>query len=337
MTIDADTIAVSRAVRIEDEIGRRGIKLRGKVERVGPCPVCGGADRFAINTRKQAFNCRGSRAGGGVIDMVMHLDGCTFAEAIHTLAGIRPGRPALVIDPAKMAAVKVKAERDEIERIRDEAERIVRAMDIWDDARLIETTPAEVYLRIHRRVEIPPGPPGSVLRFHPACPFGDARHPCLIALVRNIVTDEPQAIVRTALNPDGTALKINGKTARKALGPIGEGAIKLSDHTEITTCLGVGEGVESVLSMRQTPEFGSPVWSLISDSGLANFPVLAGIECLWIAVDNDRPDQHGRQAGVEAAFACSRRWTSSGRRVLRLTPHQVGCDLNDCILDRAAS
>ena len=30
--------AKARAVRIEDEIARRGIKLRGKVERVGPCP-----------------------------------------------------------------------------------------------------------------------------------------------------------------------------------------------------------------------------------------------------------------------------------------------------------
>jgi hypothetical protein len=48
----------ARAVRIEDEIARRGIKLRGRVDRCGPCPMCGGTDRFAINTRKQVFNCR---------------------------------------------------------------------------------------------------------------------------------------------------------------------------------------------------------------------------------------------------------------------------------------
>jgi hypothetical protein len=84
--IDAGTIAVARAVRIDDEIARRGIRLRGKVERIGPCPVCGGADRFSINTRKQVFNCRGF-GGGDVIAMVQHLDGCTFAEAVLTLAG----------------------------------------------------------------------------------------------------------------------------------------------------------------------------------------------------------------------------------------------------------
>src|SRR5258707_15543176 len=89
---------------------------------------------------------------------------------------------------------------------RPSSTKAVRAMDIWDDAGWIETTPAEVYLHIHRRVEIPAGASGTVLRFHPACPFGDARHPCLIALVRNIITDLPQAIERTALNPDATAL-----------------------------------------------------------------------------------------------------------------------------------
>jgi phage/plasmid primase-like uncharacterized protein len=77
MTIDADAIAAARAVRVEDEIARRRIRLRGKVERVGPCPVCGGTDRFSINTRKQFFNCRGF-GGGDVIAMVQHLDGCTF-------------------------------------------------------------------------------------------------------------------------------------------------------------------------------------------------------------------------------------------------------------------
>ena len=47
------------AVPIEDELARRGFHLRGKIERAGPCPVCGGTDRFSINTEKQLWNCRG--------------------------------------------------------------------------------------------------------------------------------------------------------------------------------------------------------------------------------------------------------------------------------------
>jgi hypothetical protein len=48
-------IARARAVPIELEVERRGIKLRGRIDRVGPCPGCGGTDRFSINTKKQLF------------------------------------------------------------------------------------------------------------------------------------------------------------------------------------------------------------------------------------------------------------------------------------------
>ena len=51
--IPSDLIERASAVRIEDEIERRGIKLVGRVDRCGPCPQCGGKDRFSINVRKQ--------------------------------------------------------------------------------------------------------------------------------------------------------------------------------------------------------------------------------------------------------------------------------------------
>jgi CHC2 zinc finger len=76
-----DWIAQARAVRIEDEIARRGLKLNGRgPERYGPCPKCGGTDRFAINSSKQIWNCRGCQQGGDVISLVQHLDGRTFNQ-----------------------------------------------------------------------------------------------------------------------------------------------------------------------------------------------------------------------------------------------------------------
>src|SRR6516225_10712712 len=59
----------ARAVHIEDELARRGIKLNGRVERAGPCPRCKGDDRFSINTSKQVFNCRQCGGRGDVIDL----------------------------------------------------------------------------------------------------------------------------------------------------------------------------------------------------------------------------------------------------------------------------
>jgi hypothetical protein len=76
-----------RSVSIEDEIRRRGIKLKrqGSDELVGPCPKCGGDDRFSINTKKNVFNC-------DVIDLVKHLDGSDFLTACTTLAGKPPSQ-----------------------------------------------------------------------------------------------------------------------------------------------------------------------------------------------------------------------------------------------------
>jgi hypothetical protein len=83
--------AKARAVHIENEVARRGINLRIQgSEHVGPCPHCGGDDRFAINTNKQVFNCRGCGARGDVIDLVEFLDGCDFKAACTTLAGEPP-------------------------------------------------------------------------------------------------------------------------------------------------------------------------------------------------------------------------------------------------------
>ena len=69
------------------------IKLRGTVERCGPCPKCGGEDRFAIKAKKQAFNCRGCDVGGDVIKLVEHLDDCDFVAACTTLTGEPPPKP----------------------------------------------------------------------------------------------------------------------------------------------------------------------------------------------------------------------------------------------------
>ena len=53
-------------------------------------PVCGGDDRFAINTAKGVWNCRQCGVGGDVIKLVQHLDGVDFIAACTTLTGEPP-------------------------------------------------------------------------------------------------------------------------------------------------------------------------------------------------------------------------------------------------------
>jgi putative DNA primase/helicase len=93
MGIPSDQIERARLVPVESVIETHGIRLRGTVDRCGPCPRCGGQDRFSINVRKQVFLCRGCGAKGGVVDLTMFLDNSNFATAIETLSGERIGHP----------------------------------------------------------------------------------------------------------------------------------------------------------------------------------------------------------------------------------------------------
>ena len=209
----------------------------------------------------------------------------------------------------------------------DDRERTERALSIWRETveagELVET-----YLAHRGVLEVARSAFGHALRFHPRCPFGPGtRVPCLVALVRNVVTDAPQAIHRTAIGPDGRSVEIGGQK-RMALGPVRGGVVKLTPHKDVTVAITVGEGLESTLSIPiHVPDFGAtPLWSLISAGGVAAFPVIGDVETLVIAVDND-----SNGVGLKAAKTCSRRWTAAGREVLRVIPERTGADLNDLI------
>src|SRR5262245_34124520 len=75
MTSDAD-IDRARAANVMAILDRRGFTLTGRSGwRCGPCPTCGGTDRFAVHPKKRAFNCRACGASGsGAIDLVAFLD-----------------------------------------------------------------------------------------------------------------------------------------------------------------------------------------------------------------------------------------------------------------------
>lgn len=65
-----DWVARGRAADMVAAAERLGAKLKkASHEWVGPCPSCGGDDRFSINLGKRVFNCRGV-GGGDIIAMV---------------------------------------------------------------------------------------------------------------------------------------------------------------------------------------------------------------------------------------------------------------------------
>jgi putative DNA primase/helicase len=311
-------IATARAVPIDDELARRGIHLKrqGK-ELVGPCPRCGGTDRFGVNISKQIWNCRLCDKGGDVIDLVQHLDGCTFLEAIKTLTGEVPleGRDRDPKRERRLAQMHEQIEREK-ERRKAEARRdAVRQRDkarwMWRTAGPADGTLVETYLR-SRGITVPLP---STVRFLP--PNRPDHHPAM--LVPYMIADEPEpgildvavekitAVHLTLLKPDGSGKADVEKPKITVAQPAGR-PLMLAPMNDLMG-LTITEGIEDALSVHQATGLGA--WAagsavylprlVAAIKALATREYDASPDCITIFVDGDDAGQrhaHALAAGL---------------------------------------
>jgi phage/plasmid primase-like uncharacterized protein len=318
----------ARAAPIEQEIDRRGIRLKGRNEKIGPCPVCGGTDRFSVNVLKAVWNCRGCSKGGDVIELVRHLDSCDFLTAIETLtAEQRPDnninqRPdseseRQLVEQREHRA-RERERRTEQER-QDAAHQLQRAEQAWQEASLTPAPPAIDYLA-RRGISLDDVPESGGLRWHPACPWELGTKACVMAHYTDTVTGEPRGIWRRPITGEKP----------KTLGPMGGCVIRLWPDDAVNEGLVIGEGIETTLAAATRIEHRGtllrPAWATGSAGNMATFPVLAGIEALTILVDHDASG-----TGQKAAEACAQRWRDAGREVIRLMPGDMGADFNNLV------
>jgi DNA polymerase I-like protein with 3'-5' exonuclease and polymerase domains len=197
-----------------------------------------------------------------------------------------------------------------------------RGIQLWQAGASIHGTLAERYLVETRRLDLTVVPDlDAVLRFHPRCPFDGATHPCLIALFRDVETDEAAGIHRIALTADAEKIDrmMLGSWPRPRaikLRPVGE---------ELLT----GEGIETSIAGEMKVRWRSALWALGSAGAIERFPVIANVAKLGILVDRD-----GNGVGGSSARLCADRWYYAHRKVVLLTPQKIGADFNDLIKER---
>jgi CHC2 zinc finger/Toprim domain len=234
------------------------------------------------------YHCFGCGAHGNQFDWLIAVEGMDRDEAIELLKTW--GGP--LVERA------LKCDKAEANR--------ASALRLWGEAISIAGTLAARYLTDTRHIDLAalPADVDAVLRFHPRCPFNGTYHPCLLALMRNVVTDEPTGIHRIALTSD--ARKIERWTLGNA------GAVKL---WPAGPQLVIGEGVETVLAAATRIPYEDaplrPAWALGSSTPLGQLPVISGVERLILLIDHD-------DAGIAAADSCTQRWTRARRTVVRL-------------------
>jgi hypothetical protein len=279
-------IDCARAKRIEAVLAARGHHLRRcGGELIGPCPICGGCDRFAVNPKKALWNCRGCGKGGDVIALVRHLGGCSFTDAVELLTGEEGGvtdRAAVPPDPVRRA--QAKAETTEHERRQHE-----KAARLWSQRRPIKGTIAEKYLH-GRGISCPLAP---TLAFLP--PLKPEHRPAMVAAfalpdeIEPGLLGEPRnvdAVHLTLLKPDGSG-KAEITTPKLIVGSPRSMPIVLAPPNDLLG-LAIVEGIETGLSIYVSTGLG--VW-VAGSAG--RIPALADeipdcIECVTIYQEADR-------------------------------------------------
>jgi len=216
--------------------------------------------------------------------------------------------------PAEVLARAASAE--------DDTGTLARAHELWAEAKPIAGTLAERYLTETRKLDLAILPDGvsEVLRFHPRCPFGanGARHPCLVALFRDVETNQPAGIHRIGLTMEAKKIK------RLTLGRWGGvRAIKL--WPAATHKLSIGEGIETVLAALGRGAITSPAWAMGPKADIASFPVLPGVKAISVLVDRGDP------AALNGAKMCAIRYVEAGCGARWLRTVHVK-DFNDLVM-----
>lgn len=287
------------------EAGLTAEHLSGKH---GPCPLCGGTDRFRWDNKAGSGSsyCNGCGAKSGV-DLVMAIRNLNFAAAKRW-----------ILEQIGKAPVETpRATRGSEETLR-------RLSKLWCEANALNgNDPASRYLR-SRGLLLDPMP--KMIRWHSRVPYRHddgtrTYHPAMIS--KFVSADAMRWTLHTTfLDHEGN--KADLPTCRKLAPvsvPIG-GAVRLASSAET---MGIAEGVETALSAAQLHEV--PVWASLSAGLMAKWEPPETAKCVLVFGDSD-----AGFAGHEAAYILAKRLHRDGYHVEVRMPPDLDTDWNDLLV-----
>lgn len=267
----------------------------------GPCPLCGGRDRFRFDDLdgRGTYYCNQCGAGNGV-QLVQKKTNWPMRRVFEEIV--------------KMVG---DAEPLPVQEKRDDAEKRKRLLnETWTAGRNVsqDDTAGEY---IHKRTGLKVFP--SVLRFHPALYHAETKsnHPALIAKVTDI-DNKPIALHRTWMAEVTPKKKVTA-------GPIPAGAaIRLFPYEE---ALGIAEGIETAISAWAI--FNIPTWAAISANMMEKWEPPKIVKKVFIFGDND----HNFTGQLSAYRLAHRLRQNEALEIVKVViPNIVGADWNDVLM-----
>lgn len=280
-----------------------GVDKSYLVNKHGPCPRCGGKDRFRFDDKNGdgTWYCNQCGSGRG-INLVMDLNNWDFKRAASEVDKL--------IGCATVGKTKTKT--DPVIRLKKIAKGLVD---------ISENDPAYRYLNYR-------GVYSNILknvRYHPRLEYfedGELKgfHPAMVALMTS-AKETPITYHVTYLTIDGR--KANVSSPKKMLSGVGNlpgGAIRLF---AVEKCLGVAEGIETALAA--TKLYGVPCWATGNATLLESFEPPKEIDTVIIYADNDK-----NYTGQKSAYILANK-LSNKLKVKVLVPEAQGCDFADVL------
>jgi putative DNA primase/helicase len=291
--------------RWREILPRLGIDSRFLSKHNGPCPLCGGKDRFCWDNKdgSGSYICRQCGAGYP-IQMLGKKFGWSSKTALDEIDK--------VIGQGPISVKQRDLRRSDELRMRD-------IKSLLNDAAAPEVV--DTYLR-RRGLSVS----SPVLQGHRACPYFTnasyrlaGRYPAVLAPL--LGPDDQIKTVHRVYDAPHLA-KRERKKNMLAVGTINGGAVRLFDCNEE---LAIGEGIETMLAVHQMREL--PVWACLTAHGIESFVLPPGVSRLHIYADNDE-----NHTGQKAAHTLANRLSIRNKiRVEVHTPPINGTDWLDVL------
>lgn len=279
MNGDAVAAACGRWQAILPAFGVATSFLRNKH---GPCPLCGGKDRFRFDDKEGhgTYICNQCGAGNGMT-MLRKLNNWDYRTACAEVLSFLGRAPA----PSTSTAGARHDGQSEEQR----AKRLAGLNKCLDEAHRQDIV--EDYLRSRGLSAFP-----IVLRGHHSLGYYDKD---------GMFRGYRQAMIASVVGPDGSLQSVhrtylgNVKTRKKMMPPVDTTsgcAIRLFDPMSWPSdTLGIAEGIETAIAVHEL--FNIPTWAVINDGNMRKWRPPENIKYLHIYGDNDRGF-----AGQTAAF-----------------------------------
>ena len=323
-----------RWVYILESLGINSSYLKDKH---GPCPNCGGTDRFRFDNKngKGTFICNQCGAGNGfrLLELCYGWDFPVACNKINELLDMYPihqensfraNKPEHISQPLKRI---IKANFSALDNDTIKKRRKYLTV-IWQQAKPVtEGDFVDRYLKA-RRIALKEFP--NVLRYHSDLPYYDDEQKLIgyfPAMLARITDHDGKgvSIHRTYL---GNGCKADVPKQKKLTSSITPGAssgatIKLYEPERI---LVLAEGIETALAFYIATQI--PAWATVSAGGMEKVILPPNVKEVIIAMDNDESCR-----GQDAANKLAKRLLIEGRVVKRVIPPNVGDDFADMLME----